>query len=91
MRSIIKLAVLAAVMISLLGTGWVSYSAQKQCPVVVPPTKALNDQQFMSVHGLSQQNMSLWMREYSIKHMDNNSPVPQECGSIKTAPAAEGK
>ena len=65
MKTIFKLALLIAVMLSLFGTGLVSYSADIICPGTEPPPK-VNEPAFFSAHGITQGNYSLWLKEHSV-------------------------
>lgn len=79
MRDILNISVLAAFLFISLSSGWVCYSAQKVCPTNVP-TEEISQQQFMSAHGITQENYSIWLKEHSVWRRKNAEEL--ECYSF---------
>ena len=82
MRATIKFVMLAMALGMFLGSGWVCYSEDKKpCPF---PEKPIGKEQFMSAHGITQENYSIWLKEHSVwreKYQDQLKPftfIPQD-------------
>ncbi len=63
MKDTIRILAIAAALILLYKSGVVCYSAEKPCPRNAEP---IGQDQFMSAHGISQENFSLWLQEHSV-------------------------
>ena len=62
MKAAVKFAVLCLSLYALISSGWVSFSAERECPKDAPQ---LDLNAFMSAHGIAQENFSIWLKEHS--------------------------
>jgi len=65
MRDYLKLLLFIAVMFGLLSSGWVSWSAQNVCPDK-EMQQGMDENRFLSAHGISKDNYSVWLKEHSV-------------------------
>ena len=81
MKVVIRFVMLTGLLALLLSSGWVCYSEEKECPW---PPKSVGKADFLSAHGLTQDNYSIWLKEHSEwrrKYSDelkNYSFIPQD-------------
>jgi len=78
-------------MLSLFGTGLVSYSSDVGCPGP-EPAKRVNEAAFLSAHGLTQESYSLWLKEHSVwrktysDELKDYTFIPQEYDKDRVNP-----
>jgi len=63
MKAFFRFVFLVGALLLFLSSGWVSYSDDKPCPA---RPRDIGEDEFLSAHGLSQDNFSIWLREHSI-------------------------
>ena len=57
------MALLVGVLFLCFHGGWVCYSANREC---ARPRGPVNEARFLSAHGLTKENFSIWLREHSV-------------------------
>jgi hypothetical protein len=62
MKSITSFLFVVLAMYAMLSSGWVAYSQQRECPANAKP---IDQEQFFSAHGITQDNYSIWLKEHS--------------------------
>lgn len=67
MKSALRFMLLLAALALFMQSGWVSYSAEKECPsMTVKEEQEVGRMQFLAAHGLTQDNFSIWLMEHSV-------------------------
>lgn len=71
MKNVLKFALLLMACALYLQSGWVSYSQEKECPAdkTAPDMTAKED--FLSAHGLTHEEFSIWLKEHSVWRKQN--------------------
>ena len=62
MKEFLRFILLAGALFIFLSSGWVSYSEERPCP---GQPKRIGEGEFLSAHGLTQENYSIWLKEHS--------------------------
>ncbi len=79
MKDLLRLSFFIAVAVLLLNSGWVSYSAERQCERPV----SIDEATFLKAHGIAEENYSIWLKEHSVwrrkysEELKNYSFIPK--------------
>jgi len=67
MKDYLKLFIFLAALAGVFGSGWMSWAAQS--------VKDLDENTFLSAHGLSKESYSIWLREHSVWRKNNSTEL----------------
>ena len=81
MKDLFKFLLFLAAAALFFSSSLVSYSAEsKKCPATTP----IDENTFLSAHGLNKENYSIWLKEHSVwrqkysRELENYSFIPQD-------------
>ncbi|MBI5191727.1 MAG: hypothetical protein HZA22_13795 [Nitrospirae bacterium] len=66
MKATFRFLLLLGALVMFLQSGWVSYSSEKDCPYPPKEEGPVDKARFLSAHGLTQDNYSIWLKEHSV-------------------------
>jgi hypothetical protein len=72
MKIFLRFILLLGALFVFMSSGWVSYSDDRPCPELPAQTQqGIGEGEFLSAHGLTQENYSIWLKEHSVWRRKN--------------------